>query len=143
VTGDGWGRVNGILAVSRSLGDFYMAPWVVPTPNITSIDITVRCLSSLSYEFNNNNNKKKNTNFSQQDSKYLIIACDGVWDEIEDDKASSIVDELVGQNKLDEAAVLLRFVSPKCLLFLAKKKTPLLRFVGTLPILLVVMTTFQ
>jgi len=33
VSGDGWGRTNGQLAVSRSLGDFYLHPFVVSTPH--------------------------------------------------------------------------------------------------------------
>jgi len=65
VSGDGWGRTNGQLAVSRSLGDFYLHPFVVCTPHFFE-----RKLAS--------------------DDKFLIIACDGVWDEVEDEPACKI-----------------------------------------------------
>jgi len=66
VTGDGAGRVNGVIAVSRALGDFYMNPFVSQDPFTYTTEIT-------------------------SDDKFIILACDGVWDEIEDDEACKIV----------------------------------------------------
>jgi serine/threonine protein phosphatase PrpC len=40
VTGEGGGRVNGQLAVSRSLGDFYMHPYVIYEPHTFVTDLT-------------------------------------------------------------------------------------------------------
>ena len=61
VTGE-TGRVNGLLAVSRAVGDFYMTPFVTCEP------------------------------FKQQyertpEDEYIIIACDGVWDEVSDEES--------------------------------------------------------
>jgi len=59
-------RINGLLAVSRSIGDFFMEPFVTTDPYIGEIDIV------------------------DQD-EFLILACDGVWDEINDQDAVEIV----------------------------------------------------
>ena len=47
------GRVNGILAVSRSIGDFMLSPYVCPEPYI-------------------------NTMVKTNDDEFVIIACDGL-----------------------------------------------------------------
>eukprot|EP01090_Pellita_catalonica_P017942 TRINITY_DN5590_c0_g1_i1.p1 TRINITY_DN5590_c0_g1~~TRINITY_DN5590_c0_g1_i1.p1 ORF type:complete len:368 (+),score=66.55 TRINITY_DN5590_c0_g1_i1:88-1191(+) len=60
------GRVNGQLAVSRAIGDFYLDPFVTPEPHITEIDLS-------------------------NDDEFLILACDGVWDVISDQRACEIV----------------------------------------------------
>jgi len=59
------GRVNGQLAVSRAIGDFYMQPWVSDEPFLNVIDL-------------------------KPEDEFLIIACDGVWDEVEDDAAVAV-----------------------------------------------------
>ncbi|CAH6719248.1 protein phosphatase 2C homolog 1 [[Candida] jaroonii] len=61
-------RVNGILAVTRSLGDSYMKELVVGTPFTTSTEI-------------------------YDTDEFMILACDGVWDVISDVKAVEIVKE--------------------------------------------------
>eukprot|EP01086_Lenisia_limosa_P005732 TRINITY_DN2310_c0_g1_i1.p1 TRINITY_DN2310_c0_g1~~TRINITY_DN2310_c0_g1_i1.p1 ORF type:complete len:922 (-),score=64.78 TRINITY_DN2310_c0_g1_i1:19-2784(-) len=60
------GRVNGILAVSRSIGDFMLSPYVCPEPYI-------------------------NTMVKTNDDEFVIIACDGVWDVMSDQQAVDIV----------------------------------------------------
>ncbi|KAG5420564.1 MgPP2CL-1 [Candida metapsilosis] len=59
-------RVNGVLAVTRSLGDSYMKDLVLGKPFTTSTQII-------------------------KDDEFMIIACDGVWDVISDTKACRIV----------------------------------------------------
>lgn len=59
-------RVLGILAVARSLGDFFLHPYVTADPFLTVTNV------SLGDEF-------------------LIIACDGVWDVLSDDLACQII----------------------------------------------------
>ena len=83
VTGDGSGRINEVLAVSRSLGDFYMAPWVTCEPHVYTKTLT-------------------------KEDKYLILACDGIWDEVEDKDAITIVDPLVQEGDLFKACSKLR-----------------------------------
>lgn len=59
-------RVNGVLAVTRSLGDLYMKDYVVGSPYTTETDLT------------------------EEDSA-LILACDGLWDVCTDEEAANIV----------------------------------------------------
>lgn len=61
-------RVNGILAVTRSLGDTYMKDLVVGKPFTTSTEI-------------------------DESDQFMILACDGLWDVISDIKACRIVEE--------------------------------------------------
>ena len=60
------GRVNGMLAVSRAIGDSMFYPYVTAEPEIKEFTI----------------NSAKN--------KVLILACDGLWDVITDDEAVTI-----------------------------------------------------
>ncbi|GAM21626.1 hypothetical protein SAMD00019534_048010 [Acytostelium subglobosum LB1] len=73
-------RVNGVLAVSRSIGDFYMEPFVISDPYLSITQL-------------------------QPDDQFLIIACDGIWDEIEDQTACEVV---LGAPSLAHAASRLR-----------------------------------
>jgi leucine-rich repeat protein SHOC2 len=86
VIGDGGGRVNGQIAVSRSLGDFYMHPYVIYEPHTFVTGLTT-------------------------DDKFIIIACDGVWDEVDDELACKIVstqsDPFKASAKLRDYAYLL------------------------------------
>ncbi|KAL6075956.1 PPM-type phosphatase domain-containing protein [Balamuthia mandrillaris] len=85
VTGD-TGRVNGLLAVSRSIGDFYMQPFVIVDPFVDSTEIG-------------------------EEDELLILACDGVWDEVSDEQAVAIVrtetDPFLMSAKLRDYAYLL------------------------------------
>eukprot|EP00164_Ancoracysta_twista_P005398 GFYU01007388.1.p1 GENE.GFYU01007388.1~~GFYU01007388.1.p1 ORF type:complete len:355 (-),score=82.13 GFYU01007388.1:177-1241(-) len=60
-------RVNGILAVSRALGDHAIQPYVTWEPAITM---------PLQYEENN---------------QFIIFACDGLWDVVTDQEAVDLV----------------------------------------------------
>jgi len=63
-----FGRVNGVLAVSRALGDFYFHPHVTCEPEVFGpFDV---------YD---------------GDYQFLILACDGLWDVVDDSKAIQIV----------------------------------------------------
>lgn len=62
-------RVNGVLAVTRSLGDSYVKNLVTGKPFTTSTEIT-------------------------KEDEFLILACDGVWDVISDDGACKFVQEI-------------------------------------------------
>nr|CDI52286.1 related to phosphoprotein phosphatase 2C [Melanopsichium pennsylvanicum 4] len=59
-------RVNGVLAVTRSLGDFAMKEFVVGAPYTTETDL-------------------------RSEDSFLIIACDGLWDVIEDQEAVDLI----------------------------------------------------
>ena len=61
------GRVNGVLAVTRALGDTYVKEHVIGTPYTTA------------------------TQLCPQD-RHLIIACDGLWDVCTDEEAVKLVE---------------------------------------------------
>ncbi|KAH9047866.1 protein serine/threonine phosphatase 2C [Lactarius hengduanensis] len=60
------GRVNGVLAVTRSLGDSSMKEFVVGAPYTTETELT-------------------------EDDEMLILACDGIWDVLDDQAACELV----------------------------------------------------
>ncbi|AJU62711.1 Ptc1p [Saccharomyces cerevisiae YJM326] len=75
-------RVNGMLAVTRSLGDKFFDSLVVGSPFTTSVEIT-------------------------SEDKFLILACDGLWDVIDDQDACELIKDI---NEPNEAAkVLVRY----------------------------------
>lgn len=79
------GRVNGMLAVSRAFGDFFLEPFVIAEPEIKSFQ-----LSSTQEEF-------------------LILACDGLWDVISDEEAfSTVMNNSSLPNSTELAAIALR-----------------------------------
>uniref|UniRef100_A0A6B2LB93 PPM-type phosphatase domain-containing protein n=1 Tax=Arcella intermedia TaxID=1963864 RepID=A0A6B2LB93_9EUKA len=63
-----FGRVNGVLAVSRALGDFNFHPHVTCEPDVFGP-----------------------FNVKDQENQFLILACDGLWDVVDDKHAVGIV----------------------------------------------------
>lgn len=60
------GRVNGVLAVSRSLGDIYLKEYVLGAPYTTMTEVN-------------------------DGDEFLIIACDGLWDVCDDQEAVDLI----------------------------------------------------
>eukprot|EP00536_Pseudo-nitzschia_multiseries_P004759 jgi/Psemu1/188908/e_gw1.82.83.1 len=73
------GRVLGILAVTRSLGDHCMKEYVIAKPytSETSIDVT-----------------------PETDTSFIILACDGLWDVIRDQEAVDFVLDRIAEREL-------------------------------------------
>jgi protein phosphatase 1L len=63
-------RVNGVLAVSRAIGDFSLSPHVTWKPEITTFNI-----------------KKHN--------HYIFMATDGVWDVLSNQQVINIINEMI------------------------------------------------
>ncbi|KAL6547415.1 hypothetical protein OROMI_023136 [Orobanche minor] len=59
-------RVHGTLAVSRSIGDAHLKDWVIPEPDTKIIHLT-------------------------PDMEYLVLASDGLWQEVSNQEAVDIV----------------------------------------------------
>jgi serine/threonine protein phosphatase PrpC len=64
----GVARVNGVLGVSRAFGDCKLIPYVSAVPHINILELT-------------------------DETMFLIIACDGLWDEFSDQEAVEVVFE--------------------------------------------------
>eukprot|EP01098_Paradermamoeba_levis_P014452 TRINITY_DN68_c0_g1_i2.p1 TRINITY_DN68_c0_g1~~TRINITY_DN68_c0_g1_i2.p1 ORF type:complete len:348 (-),score=86.50 TRINITY_DN68_c0_g1_i2:157-1200(-) len=60
------GRVNGMVAITRSLGDHCMKDYISGEPNLEVVELTA-------------------------DDDFLILACDGVWDVISDQEAIEMI----------------------------------------------------
>ncbi|CAG8466776.1 5637_t:CDS:2 [Funneliformis caledonium] len=77
-------RVNGVLAVTRSLGDSTMKDFVVGNPYTTETEIT-------------------------ENDSFLILACDGLWDVCDDQDAVNLIknidDPQIASAKLIEHAL--------------------------------------
>ncbi|KAG6398760.1 hypothetical protein SASPL_140229 [Salvia splendens] len=67
-------RVHGTLAVSRSIGDAHLKDWVMAEP-----DTKVVCLDP--------------------DMKYLLLASDGLWEEVSNEEAVDVVMQLCSSAK--------------------------------------------
>jgi serine/threonine protein phosphatase PrpC len=71
-------RTNGILAISRSLGDFESQPFITCEPFVA----------------------KRTLNFRDA---FVILGCDGIWDVLTDQEVVNLVmDEMSKQIKFDE-----------------------------------------
>jgi len=70
-------RVNGILAVTRSLGDHAMKDYVIGEPFLTQVKL-------------------------EPTDKYVIIACDGLWDVASDQEAVDLVSQENDAQKASE-----------------------------------------
>lgn len=77
------GRVDGVLSVSRALGDHLFKKHVISTPFQSEYDIT-------------------------DQTEFIILACDGVWDVVTDQKAVDLVREYALRGEAKEAAEALR-----------------------------------
>lgn len=67
-------RVNGMLAVTRSIGDKFFDKLVIGNPFTTSVEIT-------------------------DEDHFLIIACDGLWDVIDDQDACELIKDIKDPNE--------------------------------------------
>lgn len=70
-------RVNGVLAVTRSLGDFSMKEWVIGSPYTTR------------------------TVLGEKDS-FMILACDGIWDVCSDEEAVELIQNIKDPQEASE-----------------------------------------
>ncbi|KAG9007054.1 Protein phosphatase 2C 1 [Tulasnella sp. JGI-2019a] len=70
-------RVNGVLAVTRSLGDTAMKEFVVGSPYTSEMELT-------------------------PEDEWLIIACDGLWDVVEDQPAVELIKDCTDPQQASE-----------------------------------------
>ncbi|XP_066929368.1 protein phosphatase 1F-like [Clytia hemisphaerica] len=74
----GW-RVNGILAVARSIGDSEQKPYVTGEPDVEEYEM-------------------------EGDEEFVILACDGLWDTVEPFDAVQLVRKCMEEGTRDSAA---------------------------------------
>jgi serine/threonine protein phosphatase PrpC len=78
------GRVLGVLAVTRSLGDHMLKDYVIAHPTVNERTFELN-------EVTNNNNDRSTA------PTFLIIACDGLWDVMRDQEAVNLVQQYPGE----------------------------------------------
>ncbi|MBA0584973.1 protein phosphatase 2C 77 [Gossypium raimondii] len=64
-------RVSGVLAMSRSIGDKYLKPWIIPDPEVTFVS-------------------------RANDDECLVLASDGLWDVLSNDEACEVARKRIG-----------------------------------------------
>jgi serine/threonine protein phosphatase PrpC len=82
-------RVNGVLGVARALGDFDLEPFINAEPEV--------------FVFHPQSEKH---NF-----KAIVIACDGLWDVLEDQEAVDIISPFLKDHEIEKACARLRNVA--------------------------------
>lgn len=75
------GRVSGVLAVTRSLGDFYLKDFVIAEPFVSEQTISVAAP----------------TTSEQQPPSFVVLACDGLWDVMSDQEVVDYVISFEGE----------------------------------------------
>jgi serine/threonine protein phosphatase PrpC len=85
------GRVLGVLAVARSLGDHGLKEFVIGRPHLSSTVVEIQSTES---------SAKAGSNVVKMiapltDGEFLIVACDGLWDVVEDQEAVDLVRNFV------------------------------------------------
>ena len=75
------GRVQGVLAVSRALGDLELRPYVSGVPDVTETRL-------------------------RRDMYALVIACDGLWDVVDDSQAMSVLSRNSDKEAKEQAQIL-------------------------------------
>lgn len=103
----GVARVNGVLGVSRAFGDCKLIPYVSATPHINILELT-------------------------DETMFLIIACDGLWDEFSDKEAVEVVFDkantvqniaeyltnmAIMRGSQDNVSVVVVFLNPRSMLY--------------------------
>jgi protein phosphatase 2C family protein 2/3 len=92
------GRVNGVLGVSRAIGDFDFKdrpdlPWtdqaVTAKPDITEIEMT-------------------------RDDSFIVIACDGIWEVLSNEEVCQFVRESLAATN-DDVGLVCEMLLDKCL----------------------------
>ena len=94
------GRVLGVLAVARSLGDHGLKEYVIARPYLSSTVVQIEggsfkddAVRTLPNEQQGKSDKSPYTN-----GEFLIVACDGLWDVMKDQEACDIVRSYVHEH---------------------------------------------
>lgn len=91
------GRVLGVLAVARSLGDHGLKEFVIGRPYLSSTVVHVDGKRGQSALQNTKSGEREVTSMAPAlsspftDGEFLIVACDGLWDVMEDQDAVDLV----------------------------------------------------
>lgn len=90
------GRVLGVLAVARSLGDHGLKEYVIGRPFVSSTVVHISDNDDCSIDYDDDDD---NIPIGQEgpytDGEFVIIACDGLWDVLKDQEAVDLVQRYI------------------------------------------------
>jgi serine/threonine protein phosphatase PrpC len=102
---DGYTWRVGTLSLSRSFGDFD-SPHIIAKPDVSFLNLNDASIIDDNNNFNVTKNKN-NIGVNNTNYKFLIIACDGLWDVIDNQTAINMVNKLIHDlKKIDYARYL-------------------------------------
>ena len=111
------GRVLGVLAVARSLGDHGLKEYVISRPYLSSTTIRIENNVSgnaiIGKGVSETAASKKAicpAQFPLTQGEFLIVACDGLWDVIEDQEACDLVRSYVNAHGLKKREATANFL---------------------------------
>ena len=87
------GRVLGVLAVARSLGDHGLKEFVIGRPHLSSTVVKIE--KNRVHPGSSDDSDKNEKSAPLTNGEFLIVACDGLWDVIEDQEAVNLVRDFV------------------------------------------------
>lgn len=93
------GRVLGVLAVARSLGDHGLKEYVIARPYLSSTVVQIEGSGAKDETAVQQHDKSDDQQSSPYtENEFLIVACDGLWDVMEDQEVCDIVRSYVHEN---------------------------------------------
>jgi serine/threonine protein phosphatase PrpC len=100
-------RVCGMLAVTRSMGDYALKPYVIAQPDVQQIRLPIR--TSVIKDDDDTvgtdtlDTTTTDTAISFVVPDFLVLACDGLWDVISDNEAVTMVYDYCHRSKTSSA----------------------------------------
>eukprot|EP01125_Pyxidicula_operculata_P006211 TRINITY_DN2160_c0_g3_i1.p1 TRINITY_DN2160_c0_g3~~TRINITY_DN2160_c0_g3_i1.p1 ORF type:complete len:1409 (+),score=521.76 TRINITY_DN2160_c0_g3_i1:41-4267(+) len=111
-------RVNGVLGVSRSFGDFNLGPVIAPEPDVFILNRSASGGSDTIFRSSSSSSSSSLSSPSSPTMTYvigptdlLVVASDGLWDVLNDDEVASIIQYYLKTDKtnpLETACIRLR-----------------------------------
>lgn len=85
------GRVLGVLAVARSLGDHALKEYVIGLPYVSSTVVHINDGDDRSDDDDDDDDDPMEQEAPYTNGEFVIVACDGLWDVMNDQEAVEIV----------------------------------------------------
>jgi serine/threonine protein phosphatase PrpC len=85
------GRVLGVLAVARSLGDHGLKEYVIGRPYVSSTVVHINDGDDCPDDDDDDDDYQIGQEGPYTDGEFVIVACDGLWDVMKDQEAVDLV----------------------------------------------------
>ena len=107
------GRVLGVLAVAQSLGDHGLKDFGIGRPFLssTTVEIAINSVEGT----NDNKVGGWDKKSALTDGEFLVVACDGLWDVMEDQEAVDMVRKFVVEDTREKEKEVARYLVDEAL----------------------------